>query len=212
MRNKSSTGIFALFLTLSPVTQAQAGSFTDPRDGTTYETVLIENMTVMAENLNYKDGSDEVSADVYAYDGDDKNRDKHGLLYKWEYAKYKACPPNWHLPTYKDWKKLKGPKITGKNDTLGIAMKSKTGWIKQGNGTNASGFNALPSGYRNDLGAFKKIGMQSVWWTSIQTNDQNAWTQDLDYNRDSASRSSSYSSKLYALSVRCFEGPLGSGL
>ena len=62
-------------------------TFTDFRDGQTYKTFSVKNAKLgttvvwMAENLNYKvEGS-------YAYDDNESNRKKFGLLYTWEAAK-----------------------------------------------------------------------------------------------------------------------------
>ena len=57
-------------------------------------------------------------------------------------------------------------------------MKSKKGWFESGNGTNESGFDGLPSGYRSDnyeggIGAFYSGGEAGGWWCStiVEIND-----------------------------------------
>jgi len=120
-------------------------SFKNPLTGTT--------VTWMAENLNYKmQGS-------YAYDEKESNRKKLGLLYTWEAAK-KACPKGWHLATDSEWSML----VTkfGGTDKAGASLKSTQGWDDNGNGTNGSGFNALPGGLRRPDGSRNNFMVLSV--------------------------------------------------
>ena len=51
--------------------------------------------------------------------------------------------------------------------TQGSQMKNTTGWTAGQNGTNTSGFSALPGGYRYAAtGTFNDRGNLSYWWTS----------------------------------------------
>ncbi len=67
------------------------------------------------------------------------------------------CPNGWHIPTDAEWCTLTqfiDPTVncstTGSSGTdVGTKMKSTTGWNSGGNGTNTSGFTALPGGYRS---------------------------------------------------------------
>ena len=34
------------------------------------------------------------------------------------------------------------------------------------NGSNSTGFSAIPSGFRDELGDFKNITLQAYWWSS----------------------------------------------
>jgi len=45
---------------------------------------------------------------------------------------------------------------------VGVKMKSTSGWNSGGNGTNASGFTALPGGYVNS-GMFYQIDNAFIW-------------------------------------------------
>ncbi len=149
--------------------QAQSiGSITDPRDGQTYKTAsyedpLLGEIVIMAENLNYE------MEGTQAYNNNEKSRAKLGLLYTWT-AALKACPPGWHLPSDSEWDRI----ITilgGDERRAANSMKSTFGWSKNKNGTNQSGFNALPAGwYYSYSGVFRGVGDNGIWWSSTENN------------------------------------------
>jgi uncharacterized protein (TIGR02145 family) len=148
------------------------GIFTDPRDGQEYRTVKIGNQIWMAENLNYKTGK------CWAYENDESNRQKYGLLYDWETAK-SACPKGWHLPTTKEWDQLMS--AAGGEKTADKKLKSKTGWDKNGNGTDDFGFSALPGGYRYIDGRFLGVGNYGPWWSATENGSGDAYDRYMDY-------------------------------
>lgn len=172
------TLLATLFFTQTGIAQS-TGTFTDSRDGQTYKTISIKNaltgatVTWMAQNLNYKmQGS-------YAYDDKESNRKELGLLYTWEAAK-KACPSGWHLATDSEWFTLVNK--FGGTDKAGEALKSVKGWAEDGNGTNSSGFNALPAGIRRG-NRYEWVNLFDFWWTSTLTGEKGkAWGWDMSYN------------------------------
>ncbi|RYC52734.1 hypothetical protein DN53_00520 [Flagellimonas olearia] len=180
------------------------GTFTDPRDGQTYTTISFKNAstgttyTWMAQNLNYKmPGS-------YAYDDHEDNRKELGLLYTWESA-IKACPCDWHLATDTEWSLLVDQ--FGGTDKAGEALKSTNGWKEGGNGTNSSGFNALPAGIRRNNG-YDVLGYFAFWWSSTPAGvNGKVWGWDISYGGPDMSIKSKvfrYDVKtLGGLSVRC---------
>ena len=122
------------------------GTFTDPRDGQTYNTVEIGSQTWFSENINY------AMTDSWWYDNSSANGDIYGRLYKW-YPALTACPSGWHLPTDEEWTILTD--FLGGENVAGGKMKEvgTTLWDSPNNGaTNESGFTALPGGYRNTNG------------------------------------------------------------
>jgi uncharacterized protein (TIGR02145 family) len=95
-------------------------SFTDPRDGTTYNTVYINEQCWLKEDLRYllqvsspDAGSRQLPHFyVYNYSGDaveeamaTPNYHNYGVLYNWP-AAFNACPNGWHLPTDESWSQL----------------------------------------------------------------------------------------------------------
>ena len=199
-----------IFNLLSTLFFSQAGiaqstsSFTDLRDGQTYKTISFKNastgttFTWMAQNLNYK------VPESYAYDNDENNRKVLGLLYTWEAAK-KACPDGWHLATDSEWSLLVSQ--FGGTDKAGETLKSTIGWKEGGNGTNSSGFSALPAGIRRSNG-YDTLGYFSFWWSSTPTNEEGkAWGWDISYGGPNLSITSKVwrfdGDILGGLSVRC---------
>ena len=65
----------------------------------------------------------------------------------------------------------------------GAQMKNTTGWAAGENGTNTSGFSALPGGYRYYLdGTFQAIGRWSYWWSSNELNVNPGLVQAIGRN------------------------------
>lgn len=172
-------------------------SFTDPRDGKSYDIVQIGSQTWMAENLNYEaEGS-------ACPEGDKRNCSKYGRLYTWEVAQ-KVCPEGWRLPDRADFEQLIAS--AGGMDFAGEKLKSTSGWFKKGNGSGEFSFNALPAGYRlggseSAPGKFDGIGGYAHLWTATETPDGLAHYLLLDFSTKAAKLSAF--GKDEARSVRC---------
>jgi len=201
---------------------------TDPRDGKTYKTIVINSMRVMAENLNYgtmipvtQDMSDENAAEKYCYDNDEANCDLYGGLYQWNEAAdlplscndgyctaqindphQGICPPGWHMPVSSEWYLQIGAYTA---ETIGSVLKSKGNFWEGGDyETNESGFSALPGGAYGG-GSFRNLGTSAYFWeiTEYSSNNEMAYGRILSGSLSSFSRSTS--NKVYGLSVRCWE-------
>ncbi len=184
---------------------ALAKTFTDPRDGKSYETVKIGSQIWFAENINYE------TSNSWWYDNSKANGDVYGRLYTWE-AALNACPSGWHLPTDAEWKTMEtklGLKqdeanaINWRETNLGKQLKSKSKWYKSGNGTNKSGFTALPGCYRSDKGTFYGLGYYGHWWTSTEFSNKLAWSRSLCYHSNRVRRDNN--TKSSGRSVRCIK-------
>ncbi len=136
------------------------GWLTDSRDNKVYKTVVIgegENaQTWMAQNLDY--GS--TGACLYKKE---ENCVKFGRFYTWSDAQ-SVCPEGWHLPSQTEWETLYS-EVGGKN-TVGLTMKSKTGWNDNGNGHDLYGFSILPAGHMMSGGGFGSDGSGAYFWSS----------------------------------------------
>ncbi|WP_295068296.1 fibrobacter succinogenes major paralogous domain-containing protein [uncultured Fibrobacter sp.] len=162
-------------------------SFTDSRDEQSYDVVKIDNLTWMAENLNYET---ETSA---CPDGDLRNCKRLGRLYTWAEAKT-VCPEGWRLPTKSDFAQILAQSLDGNpgavSNKVGAALKARDGWFKKGNGSDALGFRALPAGYRSADGKFDGIGGYAYFWSATEdaeNRESNAFYLFLSFSSDVAS-------------------------
>jgi len=186
------------FLSIIQTVEAQTtGTFTDPRDRETYTTITIEDplagikVTWMSQNLRYR------IANSWAYDNQERYEKKLGRLYTWQ-AAIGACPAGWRLPSDADWSALINK--FGGNRYASSALKGTKGWNNNGNGTNISGFSALPGGHRDLNGIFQKIGDEGFWWSATEDGSNTAWSRLLFYG-DGVGRRNLL--KNTAISVRC---------
>jgi uncharacterized protein (TIGR02145 family) len=170
-------------------------TFTDTRDGKIYKTVKIGEQVWLAENLNYEaDGSK-------CYKNDPAHCEKYGRLYNWATA-MKACPKGWHLPSKEEWETLVD--FVGGWETAGKYLKSKSGWLKNGNGEDKYGFSALPGGVGDSDGDFGVVGGYGYWWSATEEGGSpNADIMDMGYDDEGVYYDSS--NKSYLLSVRCLQ-------
>lgn len=201
------------------------GTMTD-QDGNVYKTVKIGNQWWMAENLkvtHYRNGDPIPNVTVRsewenlstgarcAHDNNDNNIATYGLLYNW-YAvddSRNIAPAGWHVPTDEEWKELEMHLGMSQSDADGTGwrgtdegskLKATSGWYNNGNGTNISGFTALPGGYRNYYGTFYRIGKYGYWWSATARYSNSAWHRYLGYDSSVVDRSSG--GKKYGYSVR----------
>lgn len=100
------------------------------------------------------------------------------------------CPTGWHIPVDSEFNTLEASlgmapaqlDLWGWRGTnQGAQLKNSTGWSGTGNGTNSSGFGALPGGYRYAAdGTFNDLGNLSYWWTATVDVATTAWYRRLD--------------------------------
>ncbi len=179
------------------------GYFTDLRDGNRYKVVKIGSQIWMAENLRFK-----VLNGCWAYDDNEENAKKYGYLYDWETA-CKVAPKGWHLPSDDEWKQLEialgmskteADKEWLRGEGIGAKLKSVSGWKYEGNGTNESGFNALPVGCCKINGSFNEDGYNANVWSSTPRGGEDAWYHSLGCNYSGVGRYDGF--RTYGFSVR----------
>lgn len=189
---------FILLCFFAVSTQAQKDkklTFTDNRDGKTYEYTNVGFQVWMAENLNYN------VKNSYAYDKDSENSKTYGRLYNWETAQ-NVCPNGWHLPSVKEWEILIS-QLGGKN-VAASKLKGVMNFYWQGDNkksSNAVRFWALPGGFGLNENVFSGMGNESYFQTSSQADENYSYLIYLKNNSTRVFFSKFYKSTL--LSVRC---------
>jgi uncharacterized protein (TIGR02145 family) len=179
------------------------GTLADSRDGKSYKTVKIGSLTWMAENLNY-DNSAVATGSIdssFCYDGIPANCEKYGRLYQ-EYAATAVCPEGWRLPTADDWRDLTTTAKSEFGDDNG-SLRAVGEWENTIFGdnvtaTNASGFSALPAGYRAKTGECDGEGTKAYFWGEDNMNHY-AWILSNQYDMEKESMQRGY----FAYAVRC---------
>jgi uncharacterized protein (TIGR02145 family) len=206
-------------------------SFSQVKDveGNEYKTVKIGNQHWMAEDLythHYSNGDE-----ITFLNGETEWRTHHatkkptgalhkGYFYNWFAVNDKRglCPVGWRIPTMEDYAELLdflgGEKVAGKK------MKNEDGWndfedfdketgeskgqILSGNGTNESGFSALPDGRINSKGKFEVFDFDhSCYWTSTEWNKLFSIAACLYSHADYVNVT--FFNKDYGMFVRCIE-------
>jgi uncharacterized protein (TIGR02145 family) len=135
------------------------------------------------------------------FKNDTVNKSTYGAYYNWyTVTTGKLCPSGWHVPSDKEWRVLTD--FLGSELVAGNNMKYESGWSNKGNGTNSSGFSALPYGYRNSKGSFSSQAISAYFWSSSESAP-NAWYCVL-FSKD-ATAFKYYGNKESGFSVRCLK-------
>jgi uncharacterized protein (TIGR02145 family) len=183
----------------------------------------------MAENLRYN------TAGSWIYPTNSSLPTSYGRLYDWitvmdgsstssssPSGVQGICPSGWHLPSDAEWSILEialgmdSSDVTtvGYRGVHGIGLKSTTGWddwgyyeVNNGNGTNSSGFNVLPTGGYVS-GAFDGgSGGYSSFWSSTEHSSILAWYRTLRLDANEVFRDNIWGSdtKMNKISCRCIK-------
>jgi uncharacterized protein (TIGR02145 family) len=153
-------------------------------------------------------------------------RDTSGALYTWAAAMYGepgsdtlgpqgVCPDGWHLPTDAEWKTLEiylGMSETeadsydwrGSDEGGQLKEVGFSNWTLPNEGaTNATGFTAVPGGFRSARGLFYSVSEYATFWTATAHGEstEKAWYRTLNYEEEQVYRH--YNSMQIGMSVRC---------
>ena len=176
-----------------------------------------DSIPKVTDNSTWRD----LSTGAYcAFNNDNGNVDTYGLLYNWYVVgdSNNIAPAGWHVPTSEEFMALLNYLIangynwdgTTTEDKTGKSLASKTGWKTSteegdiGNDVatnNASGFTALPGGYRYYYGQFYHEGGRGYWWSTTEIDLGSAWARVLDCQKPNFGRFGS-GGKTYGFSVR----------
>jgi uncharacterized protein (TIGR02145 family) len=212
--------IEALQSQTSVTAEFTCGTSTVTYQGYNYSTVEIGSQCWFAENLrstNYNDDtaipsgldaatwSTTTDGAVTVYDEGEANAATnlatYGRLYNWHAVNTgKLCPSGWHVPTDAEWTTLTNE--LGGTAVAGNEMKSSASDTPSWNGTNNSGFSALPGGLRfSGYGNFYNEGYYGYWWSASPSGTSDAWDRSLFSDGDDVYRGSSNARS--GFSVRC---------
>ncbi|MBX2963167.1 MAG: fibrobacter succinogenes major paralogous domain-containing protein [Cyclobacteriaceae bacterium] len=188
-------------------------------DENLYHTVKIGSQTWMVENLKttkYNDGTpipnildswNQLMSGAYCnYDNILSNAEGNGRLYNF-YAvnSGKLCPKGWHVPSDDEWTSLI-EYLGGKYEAASkLKEAGASHWLPPfADGTNETGFTALPSGWKSGPTSFHDLGVGTAWWSStIGSSSDEAYTRQLYLSIHGINRNYTY--HLYGMSVRCIK-------
>jgi len=109
------------------------------------------------------------------------------------------CPSGFHVSTDAEWTALET--FLGGTAGAGRLIKVGSGGSPGWDGTDASGFSGVPSGWRNDLnGMALNYGNQGMWWTGTSSSGQ-LWYRQMYTGFDGIQRA--LYPKAAGYSVRC---------
>ncbi len=186
--------------------------------------------TALTDGTGAGDLSEDYTSKYYfAYDDNESNVSTYGRLYTWAAAMNGAsgsdpnpgrvqgvCPDGWHLPGDDEWQGLeiylgfteREANQTGwRGTTQGLVLRERGAshwsdtWRDYIDGTNESGFSALPGGSRLYDQSFREITRRAHFWSATESIDSYAWSRRLYYNYSQIYRYDDYKSRAY--SVRC---------
>jgi uncharacterized protein (TIGR02145 family) len=129
---------------------------------------------------------------------------KGSYLYNW-YAVNDPrglAPEGFHVPSDEEWTDLEN--FLGGASVAGAKMKSSPSDSPAWDGTNSSGFSALPGGFRiSYFGFFDYGGYYCSWWSSSASGTELAWYRYLNSDDDDVVRY--YNNLRSGFSVRCLK-------
>ena len=194
-----------------------------------YETVMIGNQEWMTRNLDvdrfrngdliqhsepneeWEEAGEKGQPAWCYYDNAPENGKKYGKLYNWFAVNDSRglAPEGWHIPSNDEWTTLIN--FLGGKEVAGHKMKSDNGWndwednyggIKNGNGDDSSGFNALPGGFRGINGSFRNVVINTFFWSATKLGRGLAWRRGMNGSEE-LSRHFYFGFKSSGASVRC---------
>lgn len=197
------------------------GTITDV-EGNTYNIVKIGDQFWLAEDLRtskFNDGTaiplmvdaanwSTNTTSAYSMYNNVEPEDSYGYLYN-QYAiqTNKLAPIGWHIPTKTEFDVMREGLTSDPDEEDFFSLKLKEAgaahWMEGlANGTNFSGFTALPGGYRNTSGVFAGRGSEGRWWTTDDYPGMPSYYRSL-YLSDGAWASAD--SMNCGLAVRCLK-------
>lgn len=197
-------------------------------DGNVYKTIVVDSMIWFAENLkatrfqngdtipNVSDAA-EWSAlkgpGMCSYQNDPTFDCPYGKLYNYYVAtdERNPCPAGWRVPSMADFRRLINYYDVNANGGISLPN-SAGGFLKSAgtslwrspntNATNTSGFSGIPSGGRNNSGAFSITNNSAAaYWSTSLVGPRMGFFLELAYPQDYAVRNAYWAE--YGSCIRC---------
>lgn len=190
-------------------------------DGNIYHATKIGNQIWMLENLkttrfnngdpikNLKTNNDwrgYQKAGYCFYNNDSSFVKDYGYLYNYQCLQDARgiAPEGWRIPTEEDLRELES--FINSNTQAGIFLKEKgsSHWLPSNAiGNNATGFAALPGGYRDEEGFFYMMNSNGYYWTTTGSFEFYHWSARMfqafaDVRRDNVFTK-------YGFTVKCIK-------
>ncbi len=143
----------------------------------------------------------------------------YGYIYNWEAAANGTAdcsdtdygglaPEGWHVPT--DFELSTLVTYLDSSDASSMLADRKDLWnpadttLIDSSDFGATGFNALPAGYRDfSTGTYWSMGSFGSFWSSTEKDDDEAWCRLLNYSYSYVNRTES--DKRFGFSIRCIK-------
>ena len=102
------------------------------------------------------------------------------------------CPAEWHVPTHEDWMTLEialgcgeseAAKFGFRGGTQGAQLRAHLPEFENWTGSNAFGWNALPSGFRTSDGQDFNFGDSAYFWSSTRRSERSLYIRGLTGHR-----------------------------
>lgn len=144
------------------------------------------------------------------YNNDPANGRKYGKLYNW-YALTDPrglTPEGYSIPSRSDWEALLNAadpfKRKNQNKAGGKLKSRDDSWKSPNeNATNATGFSALPGGYRTNEGIFESLTRYAFWWSSSEVGKNTIFVYRIANFKEDLQRGANHPNT--GLSVRCIK-------
>lgn len=174
-------------------------------DGNVYKTINVNGREWMAENLNvghFQNGdqifiveenngwaSSILQPYSCYYDNIAAKACPYGRIYNF-YAvtdPRELCPVGWHVPDNGEWALLGdafgGSSVAGGAlKTVGTLDDTGLWYTPNSNATNASGFSAVPGGYRSQYGVYTQMSFGAYYWAGQSAGSNDGWFSQLRYD------------------------------
>lgn len=196
-------------------------------DGNSYRTVQIGDYLWMAENLRtsrFSNGDpitnitnkrdwQTTRLPAWSYYNNDLNYENiYGKLYNgYTVINHRnICPIGWKTPSEEVWKELEiflGMPVLAHYDMSGnnvaSKLKSSTDHWQYGQGSNSTGFSALPGGVRSSFdGEFRWLGNTGYWWSSTIIYDGHLVSRNMSRGAENREYILSFND---GLNIRCIK-------